>query len=101
MINELVKSQLGEYIPLKSFYIAEKLIQAGIEVLIPDEDNIELINDVIYNELCLRMISTSLRKTTYVLSIRWARNHKRHAIECLFWGNKILKSSIKSNVCYE
>ncbi|HOA81755.1 MAG TPA: hypothetical protein PKK61_11955 [Defluviitaleaceae bacterium] len=62
MINELVKSQLGEYIPLKSFYIAEKLIQAGIEVLIPDEDNIELINDVIYNELCLRMISDKSKK---------------------------------------
>jgi len=40
----------------QDFY-KDKLMNAGITVLIPDEEEIELVNDVIYNELCLGIIS--------------------------------------------
>jgi aspartate racemase len=40
---------------LQDFYKA-KLEEAGIEVLIPGEKDIELINSAIFNELCLGII---------------------------------------------
>ena len=33
-----------------------KLIEAGIEVVIPDEKGVEVVNNIIYNELCLGII---------------------------------------------
>jgi len=40
----------------QEFY-KEKLMSEGIEVVIPNDDDIERINDVIYHELCLGIIS--------------------------------------------
>jgi len=45
-----------KYTMTQDFY-KEKLERAGIAVLIPDEQGIETVNDVIYNELCLGIIS--------------------------------------------
>jgi aspartate racemase len=45
-----------KYTMLQDFY-REKLISAGIDVLIPDDDGIELINRVIYSELCMGIVS--------------------------------------------
>lgn len=45
-----------KYTMTQQFY-KDKLIESGISVLIPDDDSIEVINDVIYNELCLGIIS--------------------------------------------
>lgn len=45
-----------KYTMTQDFY-KEKLVNAGITVLIPDEQEIETVNDVIYNELCLGIIS--------------------------------------------
>ncbi|MSS08051.1 aspartate/glutamate racemase family protein [Clostridium sp. WB02_MRS01] len=45
-----------KYTMTQDFY-KDKLMNAGITVLIPDEEEIELVNDVIYNELCLGIIS--------------------------------------------
>lgn len=44
-----------KYTMLQEFY-KEQLINAGIEVLIPNEQDIEIVNNVIYNELCLGII---------------------------------------------
>ncbi|WP_395547585.1 MULTISPECIES: aspartate/glutamate racemase family protein [unclassified Lacrimispora] len=44
-----------KYTMTQDFY-KDKLMNAGITVLIPDEEEIELVNDVIYNELCLGII---------------------------------------------
>ena len=41
-----------KYTMTQDFY-KEKLVAAGIEVFIPDHAEIELINDVIFDELCL------------------------------------------------
>lgn len=47
-----------KYTMTQDFY-KDKLISAGIEVLIPDEQGIEAVNDIIYNELVLGIISES------------------------------------------
>ena len=44
-----------KYTMTQDFY-KEKLIAAGIEVVIPDSAGVETVNDVIYNELCLGVI---------------------------------------------
>lgn len=49
-----------KYTMTQDFY-KEKLVEAGIEVLIPDEKGIENVNDVIYGELCLGTISDKSR----------------------------------------
>lgn len=45
-----------KYTMTQDFY-KQKLIEAGIEVLIPDAADVETVNNVIYNELCLGVIS--------------------------------------------
>lgn len=45
-----------KYTMTQDFY-KEKLIEAGIEIIIPNEQDIKLINDTIYDELCLGIIS--------------------------------------------
>ena len=50
-----------KYTMTQAFY-KEKLIHAGIDVLIPDENDIELINSVIYDELCLGINSEQSKR---------------------------------------
>lgn len=50
-----------KYTMTQDFY-KEKLIEAGIQVLIPDKKDIEIVNDVIYNELCLGIINENSKK---------------------------------------
>ncbi len=45
----------------QDFY-KEKIQQNGIEVIIPNEKDIEIVNDIIYNELCLGIISDVSRR---------------------------------------
>ena len=46
---------------LEDFY-KDRLIDAGIQVLIPDPADVELVNSVIYNELCLGVIREESRQ---------------------------------------
>jgi len=50
-----------KYTMTQDFYKG-KLESAGITVLIPDEPGIETVNDIIYNELCLGIISESSKE---------------------------------------
>ena len=50
-----------KYTMTQDFY-KEKLRENGIEVLIPEEKDIEIVNHVIYEELCLGKILDSSRK---------------------------------------
>lgn len=45
-----------KYTMTQNFY-RDKLEEAGIEVLVPDQNNIEVVNDIIFNELCLGVVS--------------------------------------------
>ncbi|MPN58369.1 putative racemase YgeA [bioreactor metagenome] len=45
----------------QDFY-KEKIVSSGIDVLIPDKEDIEIVNKVIYDELCLGIISKESKK---------------------------------------
>lgn len=61
--SELKKHQvskvalLGTKYTMKQEFYKEKLIAAGIDVLIPNDKDVEFVNHVIYDELCLGVIS--------------------------------------------
>ena len=64
-IKELQAKQISQvallgtkYTMLQDFYTS-RLRAQGIEVIIPDEEGIELVNNVIYNELCLGLVTSS------------------------------------------
>ena len=50
-----------KYTMTQDFY-KEKIQQNGIEVIIPNEKDVEIVNDIIYNELCLGIISDKSRR---------------------------------------
>lgn len=50
-----------KYTMCQNFY-KEKLISAGIRVLIPDEPDVELVNRVIFDELCLGVLKENSRQ---------------------------------------
>lgn len=50
-----------KYTMTQDFY-KQRLADNGIEVVVPEADDIEIVNDVIYNELCRGEIKESSRK---------------------------------------
>ena len=50
-----------KYTMIQDFY-KERIKRRGIDVIIPDEVDVELINDVIYDELCLGNVNDESRK---------------------------------------
>lgn len=50
-----------KYTMTQEFY-KEKLRDAGIAVLVPDERDVETVNDIIYHELCLGIISEASKE---------------------------------------
>lgn len=61
--NHITKVALlgTKYTMTQDFYKA-KLVDAGIEVLVPDSDEIELVNRIIFNELCLGVLTEQSKK---------------------------------------
>lgn len=53
---------LGTKFTMTQDFIKDKLKSAGLDVLLPDEKDIELVNDVIFNELCLGKVLDSSRR---------------------------------------
>lgn len=53
---------LGTKYTMKQTFYSDKISAAGIEVIIPDDEDVELINHVIYNELCLGVVSAESRR---------------------------------------
>lgn len=53
---------LGTKYTMTQAFFKDKLIAAGIDVLIPESEDIESINHVIYEELCLGIISTQSKQ---------------------------------------
>lgn len=50
-----------KYTMTQDFY-KNKLVEAGIEVLVPNQEDIEDVNEIIYKELCLGIISEISKK---------------------------------------
>ena len=56
-----------KYTMTQEFY-KNKLIEAGIDVVIPEGDDINVVNDIIYNELCLgNVLPESKEKYRHVI----------------------------------
>ena len=53
---------LGTKFTMTQDFIKDKLKSAGLDVLFSDEKDIELVNDVIFNELCLGKVLDSSRR---------------------------------------
>lgn len=53
---------LGTKFTMTQDFIQGKLKAAGLEVFLPEEKDIELVNDVIFNELCLGKVLDSSRR---------------------------------------
>ncbi|MDD7146800.1 MAG: aspartate/glutamate racemase family protein [Lachnospiraceae bacterium] len=58
-----------KYTMTQDFY-KERLVQRGISVMIPNEKEIEKVNDVIYNELCCGIVSGESRDYYFQLIMR-------------------------------
>ena len=52
---------LGTKFTMTQDFIKDKLVDAGLEVVLPDPKDMELVNDVIFNELCLGKVLDSSR----------------------------------------
>ena len=53
---------LGTKYTMEQDFYKSKLIEKGINVIIPDKNDIEIINEVIYDELCLGTINFDSKK---------------------------------------
>ncbi len=54
---------LGTKYTMQQDFYKEKLIEHDINVLIPSEQDIQFVNDIIYNQLCLGKINDSSKHT--------------------------------------
>jgi aspartate racemase len=61
--NRITKAALlgTKYTMTQTFYI-DKLKEAGLEILVPESKDIEIINRVIFEELCLGIVSDHSKK---------------------------------------
>lgn len=67
-----------KYTMTQDFY-KERLYQRNIDVLIPDENEIEVVNNIIYNELCKGKILES-SKDKYIEIIKKLKNKGAEAV---------------------
>lgn len=64
---------LGTKYTMKQEFYKDKLIEAGIEVIIPDDNDIEFINHVIFDELCLGIISEKSKEEIQTIVERMSK----------------------------
>jgi aspartate racemase len=64
LINAGIKNValLGTKYTMTQDFYKERLIARGISVVIPGKEDIELVNHIIYDELCLGIVSDASRK---------------------------------------
>lgn len=70
-----------KYTMTQEFY-KNKLIEAGIDVLIPEGDDINVVNDIIYNELCLGNVKATSKKEY----LRIIENLKQRGVQGVILG---------------
>ena len=73
---------LGTKFSMTQYFLHERFRKAGLEVMIPDEADIELVNDVIFDELCLGKVLESSRKEYQ----RIIASMKAQGAECVILG---------------
>jgi aspartate racemase len=66
--NEISKvALLGTKYTMEQDFYKDRLVQKGITVIIPDESERRLINNTIYQELCMGIISEQSKKEFHVI----------------------------------
>ncbi|WP_276855012.1 aspartate/glutamate racemase family protein [Enterocloster lavalensis] len=53
---------LGTHYTMQQDFYKEKLVERGIEVMVPGDEDMEIVNRIIFGELCLGVISEESRK---------------------------------------
>ncbi len=53
---------LGTRFTMTQDFIKQKILETGIEVIVPDEEDIKTVDNIIFNELCLGQVLNSSRE---------------------------------------
>ncbi|QKG30047.1 aspartate/glutamate racemase family protein [Campylobacter sp. RM16187] len=84
----------GTIYTMKEAFYKDKLSDGGVEVLLPSEDEMKFVNEVIFNELCFGKISaTSRYKFLDIISNLASRGAKGVILGCTEIGLLIDQSS--------
>lgn len=77
LIDEDVKKVLllGTRYTMEQDFYKKKLIEKNIDVVIPDKDDIKIVDDIIFKELCVGIIKKT-SKEAYLKIINKARQYK-------------------------
>ena len=70
---------LGTKYTMPQEFYKEKLLESGLEVLIPDDSGVETVNRIIYDELCLGTIREE-SKQTYLTIIEQLKSSGAEAV---------------------
>lgn len=70
---------LGTKYTITQDFYKEKLLESGLEVLIPDDSGVEMVNRIIYDELCLGNIQEE-SKQAYLNIIEQLKNSGAEAV---------------------
>ncbi len=74
---------LGTKFTMTQDFIKDRLIKSGLEIIIPDEKDIDLINDVIFNELCHgRVLDCSRKEYKRIISYMKERGAQGVILGC-------------------
>lgn len=85
---------LGTIYTMKEAFYKDKPSEGGVEVLLPSEDEMKFVNEVIFNELCFGEISATLRdKFLDIISNLASRGAKGVILGCTEIGLLIDQSS--------
>ena len=59
---------LGTRFTMTQDFIKQRILNAGIEVIVPEEDDIKTVDNIIFNELCLgQILKTSREKYQHII----------------------------------
>lgn len=73
---------LGTKYTLKDGFLKDKFIKNGFEIFIPNDDEINLVNDIIFDELCLGEV----KKDSYEIYKNIIENFKSKGAEAVVLG---------------
>ena len=101
--NEIKKDKikkvllLGTKFTMQEDFYKQVLIDNGIEVIIPDVDDMQIVHKVIYGELCLGVVKDD-SKSAFIKIIQKAKEAQGVILGCTEIGMLISKDDIDINV---
>jgi len=87
---------LGTKYTMTDNFYKDKLAKSGIECIVPDAENIEIINDVIFNELCKGVIAPAAkRKFLHIIEKLHAAGAEGIVLGCTEIGSLIKQKDVQ------